>query len=261
MNKNMTITLIGAGNVATHLASAFAAAGHNLQQVYSHSLENAEKLARQYDAAPTNQLAAVGPGAGLYIFAVKDRVLEHVIRQTPDNDGVWAHTAGSMPMSVFEGKHPRHGVFYPLQTFSKARSVNMAEVPFCLEAASPQEYEILSGVAASLGAASYPVASEKRKSLHLAAVFACNFVNHLYDQAQEILCKESLPFELLRPLILETAQKVQHLQPRQAQTGPAVRYDENIIQHHLQMLAPRPKSQSLYHVLSQQIFTFASQNK
>ena len=156
-------------------------------------------------------------------------------------------------MSVWEGHAERYGVFYPMQTFSKQREVNFQEVPFFVEAKRPEDVEFLKAVAATLSEKVYEASSEQRKSLHLAAVFICNFTNHMYALAADLLEKYNLPFDVMLPLIDETARKVHELAPRDAQTGPAVRYDENVMNNHLAMLVDSPALQEIYKLMSKSI--------
>ncbi len=163
------------------------------------------------------------------------------------------HTAGSIPMSVWEGHAERYGVFYPMQTFSKQREVDFQEVPFFIEAKRAEDTELLKAIASTLSEKVYEADSEQRKSLHLAAVFICNFTNHMYALAADLLEKYNLPFEVMLPLIDETARKVHELAPRDAQTGPAVRYDENVMSNHLAMLVDSPALQEIYKLMSKSI--------
>lgn len=163
------------------------------------------------------------------------------------------HTAGSIPMDVWEGKTSRYGVFYPMQTFSKQQEVNFREVPFFIEAAQKEDAERLKAIASVLSDNVFEADSLQRGNLHLAAVFACNFANHMYVLAADLLKKYDLPFEVLLPLIDETARKVHELPPLEAQTGPAVRYDENVIDRQLDMLSDEPAVKEIYRVLSEHI--------
>lgn len=163
------------------------------------------------------------------------------------------HTAGSIPMSIWEGKTSRYGVFYPMQTFSKQREVDFRTIPFFIESNSSEDTELLKAIASVLSEKVYEATSEQRRSLHLAAVFTCNFTNHMYALAAELLKKYNLPFDAMLPLIDETARKVHELEPKQAQTGPAVRYDENVINKHLEMLADEPEMRELYQLVSENI--------
>ncbi|MCE5205711.1 MAG: DUF2520 domain-containing protein [Porphyromonadaceae bacterium] len=232
----MNIIFIGAGNLATHLARACRSAGHTIFQIYSRTMENAMLLAAQTGAEAVDELSKINPTADLYIFSVKDDILPVVIQKMPQTEGVWAHTAGSLPMQLFAGHKADHGVMYPLQTFSKNRELNFSSVPVFIEGSNPASTRILEKLADSLTRKVYMLTGDKRRHLHLAAVYACNFVNHMYTLASEITEKEELPFDVLLPLITETAAKVGEMPPRLAQTGPAVRYDEEVMKKHLSML-------------------------
>ena len=156
-------------------------------------------------------------------------------------------------MSIWEGHAERYGVFYPMQTFSKQREVDFREIPFFIEAKKSEDVELLKAIAATLSENVYEATSEQRKSLHLAAVLICNFTNHMYALAADLLEKYNLPFDVMLPLIDETARKVHELTPLDAQTGPAVRYDENVISNHLAMLADSPALQQIYKLMSKSI--------
>ena len=165
---------------------------------------------------------------------------------------MWIHTAGSMPMSVFEGYAGRFGVLYPLQTCSKGRNVNFEVIPFFIEANTEKDADYLKNITSALSENVRFMSSEKRRSLHLAAVFACNFTNHIYTLSYKLLENESIPAEVLLPLIDETVAKIHSMSPAAAQTGPAIRYDENVINKHLAMLDD-PDMKAIYQLLSQSI--------
>lgn len=248
----MKVIFIGAGNLATRLSQEMLQKGMQIIQVYSQTEASAECLAKQLDCPWTTDTDAVEPNGDLYVFSVKDTVLADLISRIKPNQGLWVHTAGSMPMSVFEGHVARYGVLYPLQTFSKVRPVDFSVIPFFLEANTPKVEKLLQAIATSLSGNVRILSSEKRKSLHLAAVFACNFTNHIYALAGKLLKGQGIPMDVLLPLIDETAAKVHAMTPMEAQTGPAVRYDENVIKKHLEMLAD-PGMQSIYQLISQSI--------
>lgn len=248
----MKVVFIGAGNLATRLSQEMRRVGFTIQQVYSHTPENAELLARILGCAWTVRLEEVREDADLYLFSLKDAVLSEVISRIRPNSGVWIHTAGSMPMDVFAGHTERYGVLYPLQTFSKKRPVDFSVVPFFLEANTPETIKVLQTVAVSLSGNVRFLSSEKRKQLHLAAVFACNFTNHIYGLAVRLLDEQEIPADVLLPLIDETVAKIHSMPPAEAQTGPAIRYDENVINKHLDMLSD-PDMKSIYQLLSQHI--------
>lgn len=250
--------MIGAGNLATHLSLALSRLSDvEIVQVYSRTKAHAEELARQLSCPPTDDSTAVRTDADLYIFSLKDTALEQVIAAIPQNEGLWIHTAGSMPMEIFNGYTTRYGVLYPLQTFSKQREVDFSVIPLFIEWKREEDRALLEGLAHRLSNRVQMLSSEARRSLHLAAVFACNFTNHMYVLAGELLEKSHIQADVLLPLIDETAAKVHDLPAIQAQTGPAVRYDENVIQKHLAQLSDDPNLQSVYQLLSHSIHQYA----
>lgn len=250
----MKVVIVGSGNVATHLSLALASLeGIEICQVYSPTEAHAEILAERLNCDFVTDPTQIRKDADVYLFALKDQALETVIRAVPANNGLWLHTSGSMPMQVFAGYTERYGVLYPLQTFSKSREISFLGIPLFIECHREEDKNCLEELARRLSGKVCELSSEKRRSLHLAAVFACNFTNHIYALAEEILAKEGLSRDYLFPLIDETAAKVYELPAREAQTGPAIRYDENIINKHLGMLADDPDVQTLYRLLSQSI--------
>lgn len=250
----MKVVIIGSGNVATHLSLAMASLeGIEICQVYSPTEAHAEILAERLNCDFVTNPTQIRKDADVYLFALKDQALETVIRAVPANNGLWLHTSGSMPMQVFAGYTERYGVLYPLQTFSKSREISFRGIPLFIECHREEDKNCLEDLARRLSGKVCELSSEKRRSLHLAAVFACNFTNHIYALAEEILAKEGLSRDYLFPLIDETAAKVHELPAQEAQTGPAIRYDENIINKHLGMLADDPDVQTLYRLLSQSI--------
>lgn len=221
-------------------------------QVYSHTEENAKLLADRLRCEWTVSPAEIVNNADLYVFSLKDAVLQEIIAQVKPNEGLWVHTAGSMPISIFEGYAKRYGVIYPLQTFSKNRQVDFKRIPFFLEVNSSEDERLLGDVAKAISCDVRFLSSEKRKSLHLAAVFACNFTNHIYALAEKLLEEQEIPGEVLLPLIDETAAKVHEMKALEAQTGPAIRYDENVIRKHMEMLSD-PTMREIYQLMSQSI--------
>ena len=255
MNRSIEdtpVVFIGAGNLATNLAKALYYKGFRIVQVYSRTEESARALAEKVEADYTTDLQEISKDAKLYIVSLKDAAFVELVPQITEDKqkSLLVHTAGSIPMSVWEGHAERYGVFYPMQTFSKQREVDFREVPFFIEAKRPEDAELLKAVAGTLSDKVYEADSEQRRSLHLAAVFTCNFTNHMYALAAELLEKYHLPFDVMLPLIDETARKVHELAPRDAQTGPAVRYDENVMNKHLSMLADSQALQEIYKLMS-----------
>lgn len=253
--EDTPIVFIGAGNLAVNLAKALYHKGFRIVQVYSRTEASARALAEVVEAGYTTNLQEVSKEARLYIVSLKDAAFVDLLPQITEGKqkALLVHTAGSIPMSIWEEYTEHYGVFYPMQTFSKQREVKFQEVPFFIEAINAEDAKLLKAIAATLSEKVYEATSEQRKSLHLAAVFACNFTNHMYDLAAELLNKYNLPFDVMLPLIDETARKVHQLSPHAAQTGPAVRYDENVINNHLTMLADTPALQEIYKLMSKSI--------
>lgn len=247
------IVLIGAGNVATHLGQALSGNGREIIQVYSRSAESAASLAQILNCPRTTSLADIRADADLYLFAVNDDALAEVLRQFPHKQALVAHTSGSIPMEVFEAGFQNFAVFYPLQTFSKQSKPDYANIPLCLEANTPANYTLIEKLAQRVSNRVVSANSQQRRQLHLAAVFACNFTNHLYTIAADILEQHQLPFDILRPLISETAAKVQNNLPARVQTGPALRNNQQIIKAHLKALEALPDYQKIYTFITQSI--------
>ena len=251
------IVLVGAGNLATNLGLALKQAGFPILQVYSRSEGAASALAGRLGCEATVSLQDLRPDAELYITALKDSALESRLPEILHGreERFWVHTAGSLPLSLWE-RVPgvkRYGVFYPMQTFSKARRVDFRSIPILLEANAPAQMNLLREIASTLSGNVREATSRQRQAIHMAGVFACNFTNHCYAMAEKLLAAQGLPFELLQPLIDETARKVHELAPQEAQTGPAIRYDENVIGKHLEALSHEPEMQTLYRLLSRSI--------
>lgn len=250
----MKVVLIGSGNLATHLAMALRDARHCVMQIYSFTQENAQKLADCVGAQATHRIDEIRDDADFYIFSIKDDALNNTLNQMPHKKGIWVHTAGSVPMDIFEPYMKKYGVLYPLQTFSKNRPVDFSIIPVCIEGSTVSVSEQIELLARSISKKTGYLPSEKRKYLHLAAVFACNFTNHLYTLAAEIIAKEGISFDMLKPLISETAAKVQDMNPQKTQTGPAVRFDESIMQNQQNLIEDK-QTKDIYSLLSKSIYT------
>lgn len=248
----MNVAFVGSGNVATHMAKAFKATGHVVTQVWSANPDHAAVLAAAVDATPVNVLSDLDDQSDLIVLAVKDDAIAEVAAQLSSSNALVVHTSGATDLSVLAGlKHS--GVLYPLQTFSKAKELDFRKVPLCIEAAQPKSLSVLKTVAETLSDSVFTVDSHQRRLLHVAAAFACNFVNQMYALSYTLLDRNGLDFNLLRPLIQETAEKVQHLLPADAQTGPAVRHDEKTLRAHLNLLQDQPELQHIYQTLSDSI--------
>ena len=250
----MNVVFIGSGNLATQLALAFQAKGINICQIYNRTLSNAKELGEKLNVPYTSDLDKLEKDADFYFYAVKDSALKGVLKKVQKPDAIHVHTSGTTPISVFDGLATRYAVFYPLQTFSKDKAVDFSIIPVFIEASHIEIQRELTELAKMVTTKIYNVNSEQRKKLHLAAVFACNFTNYMYDMAFETLRNSGIGFELLHPLIAETADKVKYMTPKDAQTGPAVRYDVNIINKHLDSLKRKPHMRYIYKDLSKAIY-------
>ncbi len=249
----MKVVVIGAGNVATHLAKAIYAANVQVTQIWSYHKENAITLAAQVNAKAIDNLGGLDLTADICFVSIKDDAIADVANQLKSFKGLIAHTSGAVNLNIFESQFDNYGVFYPLQTFSKNKEISFADIPLCLEANNESSLNRLKELAVRLSKNIVEINSEKRKILHLAAVFACNFTNHLYALADEILKANQLEFDILRPLIAETAAKVQNAFPLDVQTGPAIRSDEQTLIKHQELLLQQPQLLEIYKTLSNSI--------
>ncbi|MET4081659.1 putative short-subunit dehydrogenase-like oxidoreductase (DUF2520 family) [Pedobacter sp. UYP30] len=249
----MKIVILGSGNVATQLALSLNGAGENIIQIYSRQLDRAEKLASKINAQAVARLDQVSAFADVYLVAVKDDAILGVLNSLKGIEGVVAHTSGATAIDIFPIEIENSGVFYPLQTFSKDRNIDFAEIPICIEANNKFSLQLLESLASKISGKVRQSNSKERKALHIAAVFACNFSNHLYALAADILEEKGLAFDLIKPLIAETAAKVMENTPFAVQTGPAVRHDEATLASHLAWLADSPNLRKVYESMSDSI--------
>jgi predicted short-subunit dehydrogenase-like oxidoreductase (DUF2520 family) len=249
----MRITIIGSGNVATHLSAAFKNAGHRIVQVYSRNMHNAALLAYHVGAEAIDSPRDVIAGTDLFVLAIKDDAIAEFVPYLSSFNKLIVHTSGAVELQQLLNFTNNAGVFYPLQTFSKTKEVNFRDVPLCIEGADEAITKTLEGLARDVSNNVYRVNSAQRKVLHLAAVFACNFTNHLYSIGEQLLAGSGMSFDMLRPLIAETADKVKEHHPANVQTGPAIRNDDLTMKAHLQMLNQQPNLQEIYKLLSQDI--------
>ena len=256
----MEVVLIGSGNVATHLGLALKAKGVTISQVYSRNVLNAELLAKKLDSSFTTDISDIYRDADIYFYALTDSAFKSVLRKIEMPKGIQVHTAGCFGMDEFEGFTSKFGVFYPLQTFSKNKPVDFSQIPICIEGNTPEVQQSILELAKQLSNKTYIVNSENRKKLHLAAVFACNFTNYMYDIASDILKDSGFPFEIIQPLITETAEKTKSINPYDAQTGPAVRMDKKTISTHLSLLNEAPDLKKIYNLLTKSIYSRHKKN-
>ncbi len=248
----MNIVLIGAGNVATHLGTALKNAGHKILQVYSRTNASSNKLAKKLSAAACTETSMISPKADLYIISLSDHAVKAFIKSFHIKNKVVVHTSGSLPLSIL-GKIKHRGVIYPVQTFTLSRKINLQQVPFCIEWSSNETKRKIETLVKSISKKTYRLNSNQRKQVHLSAVIVNNFVNHLFTVSEKLLKDAKLPFDIIRPLILETAMKVQEESPAKVQTGPARRGDAEIIEEHLKLLSKNEELQKIYKLLTESI--------
>ncbi|APA92800.1 DUF2520 domain-containing protein [Myroides odoratimimus] len=245
----ITISILGSGKVAHHLILNFLEHDNIcLQQVYARTPNKVKDLVSHNQIiSDINELKP----ADIFIIAVSDDAIEEVSSTIPLKDAFVVHTSGTMPMNSI-ATTSRKGVFYMLQTFSIDKEVDFSLIPYCIEASNKQDFELLEKLALSFSERVYKISTDQRQSIHLAAVFVNNFTNHLFKLGEDI-CKENMvPFDILKPLILETATKVQTLSPREAQTGPAARNDQGTIDRHLEALND-PIKKEIYQLITNSI--------
>jgi predicted short-subunit dehydrogenase-like oxidoreductase (DUF2520 family) len=249
----MKIALIGAGNVATHFGVALKKAKHEILQVYSRSEPSSRELAQKIRCKYTTDAKSISTSADLYIISISDHAIKELLKSLPFKNKTVVHTSGSVPMKIFGKKYSNHGVIYPLQTFSKERNIRFNEVPLLIEGNNAAALSVIASLARSVSPFVFEMSSSDRKTVHLAAVIANNFSNHLFVQAEKTLMKKNIPFPLLGPLMHETVIKAIKITPRASQTGPAKRGDSKIIEEHLAMLKKEPSMQKIYKLLSESI--------
>jgi predicted short-subunit dehydrogenase-like oxidoreductase (DUF2520 family) len=252
MSGIQNVVLIGSGNVATHLAEICIAKDFNIQQVFSKNIEHAKTLATRYHTAAINDPQELILSADLYIIAVKDDAIAELNGTLRIPDKIVVHTSGTASIEAIKDISGRTGVFYPLQTFTKYRSLHWQTIPICIEGSDYETINALGGFALEISDAVFSIDSASRRRLHLAAVFVNNFGNYLLGQAKEIV-GEDLPFSILHPLAIETIEKAFDMAPDQAQTGPAIRGDQKTIDVQLKSLEANPAATELYNLFNKLI--------
>lgn len=249
------ISIIGSGRVGWQLAQALENNEHCIEEVWSRHPGNAADLVGHlYNARVQEHLDFSESRAQIFLLAVADKAIEEVVDQLmlPPN-AILAHTSGTLPMELLQPACERYGVFYPLQTFSKERNLVMEDVPLCLEAVDKKTLKHLKRVAGSISRQAIEISAPKRKVLHMAAVFACNFTNHMLRISEEILENHQIESNILHPLISETLEKSLEIGAEKAQTGPASRQDMQVLAHHLEQLEQQPEWAELYYLISEDI--------
>ncbi|MBK1894771.1 Rossmann-like and DUF2520 domain-containing protein [Chryseobacterium paridis] len=243
----MQIVIIGSGNVAYHLAKSFVLNNIPLAQIFGRNEQDLEKIGKELHIHYSIEKLE---DADLYIICVSDNSLEDVSKIITKKDCLVAHTSGSLPKELLTGEY-RKASFYPLQTFSKSKDLEYKKIPFFIETENEKDKELLFELASKISDNVMESSHEKRKYIHLTAVFACNFVNHLFSRAKEISDSQEIPFDYFLPIIDETIQKVHEIEPKLAQTGPAVRNDVRVLELHEQLL--KDESLEIYKTMNHSI--------
>lgn len=248
------VTILGAGNVASALAEAIESTGAGeIRQVYSRNLDHAAELcSRLRSARPIDSVADLSLDDDIYIVSLADDAVEKVIPRIPRNNKIWVHTSGSLDMDVLSAVSERIGVFYPLQTFSRDRKVDLSKVTLFTEGSTREVEDEIINFGSKIFKSIIHADSLTRSRMHVAAVFACNFTNYMWTIAYDLLAKHGIPFDVLSPLLHETLEKALTLPPRDGQTGPARRGDTRIIEAHASSLTP--ELEEIYRLLSGNIF-------
>ena len=254
MIKN--IILIGSGNVSTQLGISLHKNGLNIIQVWSKNMVHAQILAKKLNCVATDSLSDLKK-ADLYIVSVKDNKLKITLKKLNVSNIV--HTSGSIKVNVFSKKIKNYGVVYPLQTINKEIDINFKKVPFCIEASNQKFESELVKLSKKLSNYVYKLNSIQREKLHIAAVIACNFTNHMYKIAHDILTESKIDFEILLPLINQTVLKIHNHTPDEAQTGPAKRKDMNIIDKHIKSISDT-NTKNIYKLLTKSIIESNNSN-
>lgn len=262
MASNLSVSFVGSGNLAWHLAPAMDNAGYVVREVYSRNEKNAKALVNKlYQAEVKEDLDFSSSNSTIFVLAVTDDALVEVVQEIvlPDN-AILIHTSGSQPLAVLaQAAVFQIGVFYPLQTFSKQKKVDFSEVPIFIESTQEEVEKVLVKMAKAISKKVQVIDSSRRMALHVAAVFASNFTNHMLTISKTIMEVSELPYEWLKPLISETITKSLTIGPEAAQTGPAVRGDLEILDKHLAMLQEDEQIAELYKLISQHIIDSHSQ--
>ncbi len=246
------IVIIGYGNVGWHLARELYRAGHNISQIFSRKKKTADTLAKTVHATVVNDWDSVDSDADFYLLAVSDDAIEEVSQNLKKNSGVVAHTSGTVASSAL-ANHERFGVFYPLQTFTRYVELDWSVIPFCIWGNRSEVRESLMNLALTVNYRVSLISDEDRANLHVAAVFANNFSNHVFAIAEDICLSNGLDFSIIKPLISESVKKLTHSSPSQVQTGPAARGDKATMDKHLERLGSMPEYQAIYQILSKSI--------
>jgi predicted short-subunit dehydrogenase-like oxidoreductase (DUF2520 family) len=251
--SGFNISFAGAGKVAEALCLELRDKGHNIEQIYTPGSKSGTELATKCDAVWSTD-PRYPDSTQIIIVAVPDKILPDVLQIIRyNNEATVVHTAGSFGLEVFPDNLKNTGVFYPLQTFSKGRRLYFAEIPVFIESSGEVAENVLRSLAESLGCSVHMSDTRHRRLLHVAAVFVSNFTNYMYTSGKEISSGAGFSFDVLKPLIMETVKKAIELEPENSQTGPAVRYDANTIEKHMDLLSFSPELRRIYEEITRSI--------
>ncbi len=248
----MEIVIIGTGNTATILGRKLKAAGHDIVQIFGRNAAAASELAYELDTESTNYWSVINRHADVYLIAVSDIAISEVKKELGFTDKVMVHTAAAVSKDVLKGATDHYGILYPLQSLKK-ETAHLPDIPIIIDASDEATLHLLDNLAHSISPNVVEAGDEQRLKLHLAAVFCNNFVNHLYALMEDFCKKEGIDFNLLKPLIRETALRIDSISPKDAQTGPAIRHDSNTIERHLELLQNYPHLKNIYQLFTQSI--------
>ena len=259
LNIMYNLVIIGSGNLATHLTLALHTSGMNIMQVYSPTASHASQLADRVGAEPVSSLSLISRDADAYIISIKDDAISSVLSALSPFPpaSVVIHTAGSVPIDILMPHTPHAAVLYPMQTFTKGREVDFSIIPCFVESSDALSAHVVHALASSVSTRVVTLSSERRRRLHLAAVFACNLTNHCYRLAERVMSSAGLDFSLLQPLIDETARKVTSLSPRDAQTGPMVRNDHTVMDRQMALIDDN-LTREIYRLMAESIYRDSS---
>ena len=249
------ICLVGSGNVGTNLGINLKQKGFKITQVISRNILNAKDLASKLDAKYSCEISGFDRSCSIIIFSVSDDAIEPLLQSGNFENRLLIHTAGSVSIDIFSDYSDFFGILYPLQSFKKADFTDFAEVPLFIEGNRAESYQRIENIASKLSSNVYNADSEMRLKIHVAAVFACNFTNHLYQISHDLIKDMPIAFDVFAPLIRKTAEQAIHNgNPAKTQTGPAVRNDKGTMEKHLKQLNQNESLTELYKFMSNRIF-------
>jgi len=259
--ESMKAVIIGAGNVGTHMAQALHNEGVQIVQIVSQGMRSAVELASKMQCSFTTELEDINKEANIYFICVSDNAIHKVVHKLDLGNKLIIHTSGSVGIDVFYDQAENYGVIYPMQTFSKFKEINYGEIPMFIEANSNENEAILYNFVKKISPKVSVVNSEQRCILHLCAVLASNFTNHLCTLTDQLLTDQNFKFDLFKPLLRETYEKISKYSPYDSQTGPAVRNDKQIVNKHIEVLEKYPDIQAVYKALSNSIINTHAEKK